>query len=203
MIGFFIQETILSMIYIVETVKILRTSLQPGTRRTMKQLIIINAVIICMDLGLLGIECASLYILETLLKGIVYSVKLKLEFAILGKLVNFVGGRPGSEMRNTSVALKKSAGERKASTENWDMSINDFVDLTRVQSDVTHPTPQPSDSSASDSRRKSSRVASCDFQYDIARFQHVENISTLHEGSSGSSSRSPSQCRSRTTNTAV
>ncbi|KAI7027111.1 hypothetical protein D0867_00350 [Hortaea werneckii] len=202
MIGFFLQETILSLIYIVETIKILRTSLQQGTRRTMKQLVIINAVIICMDLGLLGLECASLYILETLLKGIVYSIKLKLEYAILGKLVNFVGGRPGDEFRKTSIGFEPTdSGEKRASRENWDMSVNDFVDLSRIRTDVTHPTSQPSTSS--NSRRRSSRVASCDFQYDLARFQHVEDISTLHEGGSTSSSRSPPQARARTANSAV
>ncbi|KAF2725709.1 hypothetical protein K431DRAFT_188774, partial [Polychaeton citri CBS 116435] len=92
MIGFFLQEVILSTIYIIETIKILKTSLQPRTRQTMNQLVAINIVIIIMDLALLGIECASLYILETLLKGVVYSIKLKLEFAILGKLIKFVRG---------------------------------------------------------------------------------------------------------------
>ncbi|KAI7526393.1 hypothetical protein KC331_g16988, partial [Hortaea werneckii] len=154
------------------------------------------------DLGLLGLECASLYILETLLKGIVYSIKLKLEYAILGKLVNFVGGRPGDEFRKTSIGFEPTdSGEKRASRENWDMSVNDFVDLSRIRTDVTHPTSQPSTSS--NSRRRSSRVASCDFQYDLARFQHVEDISTLHEGGSTSSSRSPSQARARTANSAV
>ncbi|EME80495.1 uncharacterized protein MYCFIDRAFT_14397, partial [Pseudocercospora fijiensis CIRAD86] len=108
MIGFFLQEVTLSSIYIVETVTLLRTSLQPGTRKTMKQLIFINVVIILMDLALLGLECASLYILETLLKGVIYSIKLKLEFAILSKLVKFVGSSsaqpaPQQDMRKASI----------------------------------------------------------------------------------------------------
>lgn len=90
MAGFFCQEVILSSVYIIETRKILYSSLRPGTRITMRQLVIINFLIIILDLGLLGLEAASLYILETLVKGVVYSIKLKLEFAILGKLVNFV-----------------------------------------------------------------------------------------------------------------
>jgi hypothetical protein len=43
-----------------------------------------------MDVALLCIEYASFLILETALKGVFYSVKLKLEFAILGRLVKFV-----------------------------------------------------------------------------------------------------------------
>lgn len=44
--GFFCQEVILSSIYIVETSKLLRTSLQADTRTTMRQLVLINGVII-------------------------------------------------------------------------------------------------------------------------------------------------------------
>ena len=60
MCGFFCQELILSSIYIIETAKILRSSLQRDTRKTMQQLLLINAIIIIMDLGLLGLEAASL-----------------------------------------------------------------------------------------------------------------------------------------------
>lgn len=60
MCGFFCQEVILSSIYIIETAKILRSSLRPNTRKTMQQLVLVNAIIIFMDLGLLGLEAASL-----------------------------------------------------------------------------------------------------------------------------------------------
>ena len=116
MVGFFVQEIILSSIYIVETIKILRTSLQPNTKRTMYQLITINVVIIVMDLGLLGIECASLYILETLVKGVIYSIKLKLEFAILGKLVHFA---VGPETRNCRRTRHIHRICRRAPREGW------------------------------------------------------------------------------------
>ena len=56
----------------------------------------INIVVIAMHLGLLCLECASLYIFETITKPTFYSIKLKLESAILGKLDQFVGGRESS-----------------------------------------------------------------------------------------------------------
>lgn len=180
MIGFFIQETILSSIYIVETIKILRTSLQPGTRKVMKQLVFINVVIIILDLGLLGLECASLYILETLLKGVIYSIKLKLEFAILGKLVKFVGGSkpvPGSDMRKSSVGFITTANDTK---DDCDMDVNDFVDMTRT-SDVTHPPRTYRHSSSSPLRRRSSRFPAASFEYDMARFEHIEDVSAMDE----------------------
>lgn len=184
MCGFFCQEVILSSIYIVETVKILRNSLQPNTRKIMQQLVLINAIIIVMDLGLLGLEAASLYILETLTKGVIYSIKLKLEFAILGKLVNFVGGsRPDEEMRKSSVGFVNP--DRKAGAIDQDMNIDEFVDLRKVHTDVTHPS-RPSDSAPS--RRKSTRPQGMDFEYDFARFEHVEDVTSLAESSTSSSS---------------
>ena len=181
----FSQEVILSSIYIIETVKILRNSLQPNTRKTMKQLVLINAIIIVMDLGLLGLEAASLYILETLTKGVIYSIKLKLEFAILGKLVNFVGGNKPEEedMRKSSVGFVDA--DRKASSVDQDMNIDEFVDLKKVHTDVTHPS-RPSDSAQS--RRKSTRPHGMDFEYDFARFEHVEDVTSLAEASLASSS---------------
>ncbi|GAB7352091.1 hypothetical protein MBLNU459_g2591t1 [Dothideomycetes sp. NU459] len=177
MIGFFIQEVVLSTIYITETVKILRTSLKPHTRKTMKQLILINIVIIIMDLALLGLECASLYILETLLKGVVYSIKLKLEFAILSKLVRFVGGnsnvQEGKDRRKSSVAFVSTAPMEHES-EDEAIDVTDFVDFDRVDSNISHATLAPS-------KRKSSRLYASDLDYDLARFEHIEDIETLEE----------------------
>lgn len=206
MVGFFLQEIILSAIYIVETAKILKTSLQPNTKRTMYQLITINVVIITMDLGLLGIECASLYILETLVKGVVYSIKLKLEFAILGKLVSFaIGQRPGSEgARATSIGFVGEAGEKRGSRGRGgsdglnDMNVADFVDLNRMSTNITHPSTSPTQEGAT--RRKSHRI-SHNSDYNMARFQHVEDVSSLGDSDSRVSSRAASPCDTRTRGT--
>ncbi|KAF2767469.1 hypothetical protein EJ03DRAFT_245254, partial [Teratosphaeria nubilosa] len=84
--GFFLQETMLSSIYIWKAIKILRSSLQVQTPALMKQLIAINAIIIFMDLVLIVLEYARFHSIQCLIKPLVYSIKLKLEFAILGKL---------------------------------------------------------------------------------------------------------------------
>ncbi|KFY25983.1 hypothetical protein V493_04328 [Pseudogymnoascus sp. VKM F-4281 (FW-2241)] len=88
--GFFLQETILSSIYIVETIRILQGSLRQKTRAVMRQLLIINVIVIIMDMALLGMQYASLFLLQTISKGVFYSIKLKLELAILSRLVKFV-----------------------------------------------------------------------------------------------------------------
>ncbi|KAG8161076.1 hypothetical protein KVR01_009340 [Diaporthe batatas] len=214
MTGFFCQEVVLSSIYVVETFRILRTSLQPDTRTTMRQLLAINAVIIAMDLGLLGLEAASYYILETMLKGVVYSIKLKLEFAILGKLVRFVGGgqRPGPgaagggggaggnrqfgydggdyDPRKYSVGFvsmatapgcRKRRDRREEEDEvmlgNMD-HISEFVDLDRVAGDVTRPSRSTDSGTRS---RGGSAAAHGDAEYDFARFEYVEDVTTLRD----------------------
>ncbi|KFY92881.1 hypothetical protein V498_04691 [Pseudogymnoascus sp. VKM F-4517 (FW-2822)] len=93
--GFFIQEVILSSIYIVEAMKIFRASLHHNTRGLMYQLTLINIIVIIMDMGLLAMEYASLFLVQAISKGVFYSIKLKLELAILNRLVKFVQNDQG------------------------------------------------------------------------------------------------------------
>ncbi|KAK4939154.1 hypothetical protein LTR10_020549 [Elasticomyces elasticus] len=144
MCGFFVQEVILSTIYIVETVRILR------------------------------LECASLYILETTTKPVFYSVKLKLEFAILGRLVQFVGG----PRRNSNGPSLPSTHSREKRTPSGMVNFNnkdvsDFVDLTKVNSDLTRV--------PAEYRRYRSLSIPRDRDYldldlEIARLEHVHTL---------------------------
>lgn len=72
-------------------------------------LVFINVVIIMMDVALLSIEYASLLILETIIKGVFYSFKLKLEFAILGRLVKFVSSGQGDSVESGSLNTGSSS----------------------------------------------------------------------------------------------
>jgi hypothetical protein len=190
MCGFFVQEVILSSIYIIETVKILKTSIQAGTRRLMWQLLAINVLIIIMDLGLLGLEAASLYILETIVKGFLYSVKLKLEFAILSKLVKFVGraGSDANRMRSDSLAHvegdAKSEKQPGISTGLHDRNdVSDFVDLSRIKTDVTHASLPSSFGGRRTSLNHMRRIS--DFDYDIAQLEHADTASSRHRRPNG------------------
>lgn len=148
----------------------------------MEQLIVINVIIVIMDLGLLGLVSASLYILETLVKGIVYSIKLKLEFAILGKLVKFVGGSSVSEEagRKNSVGFVQTHGMATSIDNNLDPS--EFVDLQRLNTHHTHASERTDSMQTSLQKRKGPH--GMDFEYDFARFEHVEDVTTLAESSS-------------------
>ncbi len=87
---FCVQEFIISGIYLWKTVDLLKLVSRKGTRKVMWELFTINAIIILMDIALLALEYKGLRSLERAFKSVIYSVKLKMEFAVLGKLVNLV-----------------------------------------------------------------------------------------------------------------
>lgn len=169
MTGFCIQEFIISGLYIWETIKLLRMAPEKGKRKIMYQLLSINLIIIVMDLALLSIEYADYYAIETTLKAAVYSIKLKLEFAVLGKLVHIVNS-------NNQTELSKS----------HEGDFPDFVDATRVTSDVTHARPNLE---KSQSPRPPPWMHP--EEYDIAMFEHSDHRhSSLVENRSESTASS-------------
>ena len=82
-----LQETIISGIYIWATAKILRPSFNPQTKRVMWSLININAFVVALDIVMITMEFLNYYDLEASLKPMLYSVKLKVEFAVLNQLM--------------------------------------------------------------------------------------------------------------------
>ncbi|KAJ5604338.1 hypothetical protein N7510_009492 [Penicillium lagena] len=95
LIGFSLQEFIISGLYILETVKMVRLDMetfdQPHrSTNILYQLIGINLLIIMLDIVLLTVEFLNLFVIQTTLKPMVYSIKLKLELAVLGRLVVLV-----------------------------------------------------------------------------------------------------------------
>lgn len=119
------QEILISGIYITETVKLLRLVPDKDKRRTriMHELLVINFAIILLDVALLVLEYVGFYSLQTTLKPMVYSIKLKLEFGVLGKLVSLV---------NT---------QRSQPTSSEHEEYPQFVDPSQLTSDVTHAVP--------------------------------------------------------------
>jgi hypothetical protein len=56
----------------------------------MYELLLINVLIILMDAGLLIVEYLGFYYVQVLVKATVYSIKLKMEFAVLGRLTAII-----------------------------------------------------------------------------------------------------------------
>lgn len=98
--GFCIQEFILSGLYIREAIGLLRIRPMAKDRGLMWQLLAMNLIIIIMDAVLLAAQYTDQYAFQVTLKALVYSVKLKLEYAVLSKLVDFVKGTGGSSLRS-------------------------------------------------------------------------------------------------------
>ncbi|PVH70305.1 hypothetical protein DL98DRAFT_619988 [Cadophora sp. DSE1049] len=87
--AFSIQKFIISALYIWKA----RTMLQSiarvkreEARSVLYHLICVNVLIIVIDITLLGTEYANQYAIKTTYKSTLYSVELKLEFAILNRL---------------------------------------------------------------------------------------------------------------------
>ncbi|KAF3017712.1 hypothetical protein E8E14_002272 [Neopestalotiopsis sp. 37M] len=88
---FFIQECIISGLYVWETIKLLRVTRdirgKRGARRVLGHLIFVNIVVIVLDISVLALEFSDFYDLQTGYKPLVYSIKLKMELSILNRLV--------------------------------------------------------------------------------------------------------------------
>ena len=126
MTGFCIQEFIISGLYLREVWRFLQIVTQEGTRRTMYELLAVNLIIVFLDIGLLVMEYLGLSVFEQTFKGVAYSVKLKMELAILGKLVSMVqsGNRvimdadPGVGFGSESVSDCHPAGRSLSTIKN-------------------------------------------------------------------------------------
>lgn len=119
------QEILIASIYIFQTINLLRLhpEKEPNRHKIMYELIAINLIMILLDIALLVLEYIGLYSLQTTLKAAVYSVKLKLEFGVLGKLVSLV-----------------HTGHSDRTTSDYEEYPN-FVNPTQLTGDVTHAAP--------------------------------------------------------------
>ncbi|PYI17221.1 hypothetical protein BO99DRAFT_389278 [Aspergillus violaceofuscus CBS 115571] len=140
--GFCLLELLLSALYIREAVQVLWAGdpallrrRRDGAGNVIYQLVAINFVIIALDVGLLVLEYVGLYYLQVALKSLVYSIKLKLEFAVLGRLITLTG-------RHVHREAEVARFEEPA-------RVPDFVGAEYAAVDFTHPvrTSKPSMSS--------------------------------------------------------
>jgi hypothetical protein len=103
------QEIIISGVYFWEVRKALRVISDGRTRKFLWQLVAMNVVVLLLDLSQLLVECFNYYQIETTLKALIYSVKLKIEFAVLSQLVGAVTNRDGASDNIPSNALEHPA----------------------------------------------------------------------------------------------
>jgi hypothetical protein len=118
---FFLQETILSCLYIYETRNHLRITMSLGSslcssptqaekakNRVLWNLVNANLLVILLDIVLLGIQFGGdhLFYLQGAFKPCVYGIKLKVEFLVLNQLIESIRARaaPSSYRNNTNPA---------------------------------------------------------------------------------------------------
>lgn len=93
---FFLQELIISGMYIKACFSFFDTHDRvhgDAVGRMRRHLLIVNVFIILLDIPILCLEYVDLYDLQTAYKAFVYSVKLKMEFRILNRLVELTRTR--------------------------------------------------------------------------------------------------------------
>ena len=137
MTSFTIQEFVLSGLYVWRTLDIIKAAPDGNSRRKriMRELLGINVLIIIMDIALLVVEYQNRHVIEQAVKEVVYAFKLKLEFAILNKLISI------TQQRNNSFEEYTAFGEP------LDGNANAFTHPAahRFQSDATAVAVEPGD----------------------------------------------------------
>ncbi|KAB8070564.1 hypothetical protein BDV29DRAFT_32432 [Aspergillus leporis] len=105
--GFCAQELIISGLYMWETNRMLKLNPNRDNRNIIFQLFTMNLLCILMDIGLIAVECANYYIYQTTLKATVYSIKLKVEFGVLNKLIYIANQSAGRQPDDLHIELSR------------------------------------------------------------------------------------------------
>ncbi|KAE8366629.1 hypothetical protein BDV27DRAFT_170644 [Aspergillus caelatus] len=97
LVVFCLQELLISGIYIFETVKLLR--LRPDTlhRPMLTRLVAINIVVMVLDVAVVAVQFAGYLAIQMMFKPVAYSIKLKLEYAVLSQLIEISKGPSTSD----------------------------------------------------------------------------------------------------------
>lgn len=103
------QEVFISLVYLWEVRKMMQVICEAKSRAVMRQLVAMNVFIIALDMSLLGIEFCNLFMIQVTMKSMVYSVKLKVEFAVLSSLISLVRDKTRAKSETPGDAEKAAA----------------------------------------------------------------------------------------------
>lgn len=85
-VGFTVQETVLSTIYVMSTHKLVGGSSDKKTRRNIKHLILVQVLCVSLDLPFVVLSYVDMFVIKATLCSFGYAIKLKLEFIVLNNL---------------------------------------------------------------------------------------------------------------------
>ncbi|KAK4084856.1 hypothetical protein Purlil1_10076 [Purpureocillium lilacinum] len=106
---FFLQELIISGIYIKTCFSFFDTEdsmYGDAVRKMRRHLLLVNIFVILLDIPILCLEYTDTYDLQTAYKAFVYSVKLKMEFRILNRLVEMTRARDDVDPFQNSSSMR-------------------------------------------------------------------------------------------------
>jgi hypothetical protein len=113
---------IISLIYIFQTVRLLRVDggkSEGSLRKLFRHLILVNIVVLIFDITLLAVQFSGHYEIQTTYKTAVYSIKLKIEFSVLNRLVGLLHHKDlfsnGQSRTNDTLTLKTWKDTQKSS----------------------------------------------------------------------------------------
>ena len=86
-VGFAVQETIISTIYVYQTHKLLGGSYNATTRKSIRLLIIVQVLCVALDIPFIVLAFMDLFIIKVTLASFAYAIKLKMEFLVLNNLL--------------------------------------------------------------------------------------------------------------------
>jgi hypothetical protein len=84
-LGFSLQEIIITTIYIYGTTMMVQQSFNPKIRTTMRILVLIQVLVMLLDITVIVLDYCNYYTLKAILQSFFYAVKLRLEFVILNQ----------------------------------------------------------------------------------------------------------------------
>lgn len=128
--AFFIQEAVLSGLYLWSSRKFMkkhargledsRDSNVRAVKSTLRELIIMNSIVILLDVAILVLEYLGLYIFQLSGKNFVYSVKLKIELSVLNQLKDFV---KRTRCLDQSFQQRNEAEQRQNIERQWESAL--------------------------------------------------------------------------------
>jgi hypothetical protein len=135
LVGFSVQEMVISYLYVVQVIRNLRivppnSRIHKVHRKTLYYVLAINVFLILLDVVLLIMEFTNRYTIQTALKSLVYSIKLKLEFAVLNRLICLV--RP--DQVNSDDYWQPSPSPSPRAANGLGHELTDFGGFSRVES---------------------------------------------------------------------
>ncbi|KAJ3130842.1 hypothetical protein HK101_004923 [Irineochytrium annulatum] len=98
---FWVQETILSLVYLKYTQDASKAIDKDKNKKILMHTVYINIFILLLDLAALVFEYINLYDYQIMFKALLYAIKIKCEFAVLQILMKVMGQKKGSESSAT------------------------------------------------------------------------------------------------------